>query len=286
MSLYYYLGIVLFAIGVFGFAFYFYNYYSVLKEKLSERLADKKKKFLKKAFACLALALIGLLLTAFAPPAAFGAGAPAASAPMVSGVELKALLARENVVEEKTETYVNRLTPITCVGEKDIVYWRELKVYNTSTTDASGRTKTTYYSTITLNLQNVGPNKLSGVTVLEKIPDAVARVPEEITQFSVSPKRVSKGSVVVEWLFSYVEPGEKKQVSYTVQKKLDASVLNEFGAPEVVAQAIEGPTAPSVAPEAREAGVDYSVVGLVIVIVAVLALLYAFVLRKTRKTWA
>jgi hypothetical protein len=174
------------------------------------------------------------------------------------------------------------LTPITCLGEKDVVYWRELKVYNTTVKDASGNVKTTYYSTITLNLQNIGPNKLSDVTVLEKIPDSIARVPEEVTAYSIPPTRVIKGSVVVEWLFSYVEPGEKKQVSYTVQKKLDASALNDYQAPQVVAQAIEGPTAPSVAPEQpAAAGVDYTIIGLVVVVVAILALLYAFVLRRS-----
>lgn len=284
MNLLYYLGIALFAVGIVGFAFYFYEYYSLLRETRGKHrahhegdkhLTERRKKLVTKAFVSLAVALIGLLLTAFAPPEGMTA------VPMARG-SLEALLARGKVVEEKTETYVNRLTPIKCIGEDDIVYWRELKVYNTTVTDASSNVKTTYYSTITLNIQNVGPNKLSDVTVLEKIPDSIARVPEDITEFSVTPKRVVKGSVVVEFLFSYVEPGEKKQVSYTVEKRLDASALNEFGAPEVVAQAIEGPTAPSVAPEREAAaGVDYSIVGLVVVIVAIIALLYAFVLRKS-----
>lgn len=288
MNLSYYLGIVLFAVGFLGFAFYFYKYYSLLKgehnvhHESGKLLIERKKKYITKSFISLAIALIGLLLTTFSPPASAQGGLPAAQVPVMPGVELSALLARGKVMEEKTETYVNRLTPITCAGEKDIVYWRELKVYNTTTKDASGKTKTTYYSTITLNLQNIGPNKLSEVTVLEKIPDSVARVPEEITEFSVTPKRVAKGSVVVEWLFSYIEPREKKEVSYTVQKKLDTSVLNDFGAPEIVAQAIEGTTAPSTAPESREAaaGVDYSIVGLVVVIAVIVALLYAFVLRR------
>ncbi|NYZ77775.1 hypothetical protein H0N96_00020 [Candidatus Micrarchaeota archaeon] len=282
MNWLYYLGIALFAVGILGFAFYFYKYYSLLKEKHREHahhesdkhLSDKKKKLVAKSFACLAIALIGLLLTAFAPPES------ALAAPAVGG-DLSALLARGKIIEEKTETYVNRLTPIKCLGQEDVVYWRELKVFNTTTKDASGNTKTTFYSTITLNIQNVGPNKLSDVTLLEKIPDSIARVPEDITEFSITPKRVVKGSVVVEWLFSYVEPGEKKQVSYTVEKRLDASALNDFGAPEVVAQAIEGPTAPSVAPEQpAAAGMDYTIIGLVIVVVTILALLYAFVLKK------
>jgi len=291
MSLYYYLGIALFVIGIAGFAFFFLEYYSLLKKKSEhareKRESEKKrveedgKRALRKAFAFLIIALIGLLLTAFAPPGALF-GSPGVNAPLIPGGELSALLARGEIVEEKSETFVNRLTPIKCVGEKDVVYWRELKVYNTSVKDASGNVKTNYYSTITLNIQNIGLNKLSGVSVVEKIPDSVARVPEDITEFSVSPKRVSKGSVVVEWLFSYVEPGEKKQVSYTVEKKLDASVLNDFGAPEVVAQAVEGPSASSVALEQpAAAGVDYSIVGLVVVIVVILALLYAFVLKRT-----
>ncbi|MFH0973836.1 MAG: hypothetical protein V1817_03570 [Candidatus Micrarchaeota archaeon] len=216
------------------------------------------------------------MLQALQPLQGGAAGAPTATAFSPSAIAS----AGTRVLETKTEEFTRELTPLECEETPGLVYWRELRVYNVSTADAEGRLQTSYYSTITLNVFHNGTQPVYGVVLKEKIPSNVALLPEDVMNYSKTPLRVVKGSVVVEWLFDEIEPGENQNVSYTVEKKLSKEALQEFETPKVVAQSV-GSAGPTPKPAAAQAGVDWTVPGLVAAMAMVGAVVYFFA-RKMR----
>ncbi len=205
------------------------------------------------------------------------AGAPTAAAFSPSALAS----AGARVLETKTEEFTREIVPVACAETPGLVYWRELRVYNVSTVDAEGHLQTNYYSTITLNVFHNGTKPVYGVVLKEKIPSDVALLPQDVMNYSKTPLRVVKGSVVVEWLFQEVQPGQSESVSYTVEKKLSKDSLKEFEAPKVVAQSTGGNANATPQPTAAQAGVDWTVPGLVAAMAMVGAVVYFFA-RKTR----
>ncbi len=199
--------------------------------------------------------------------------------------------AEYKTIETKTETFTKQVSPVECEGVRDIVYWRELRVYNGTVTDAKGVNKTVSFTRFTLTIENNGTQRVSNVLITEHIPSIVAAESGQVFNFTLAPASVRKGSVVVEWMFDNVEPGEKKSVSYTVEKKVGAQALNDFDAPNVVAKAVKQGQAGEVQSAAGEsivevsaqrAGVDWMLPGLVAVTALVGAIVYYFA-RKTRQ---
>ncbi|MEM0475865.1 MAG: hypothetical protein QW343_03660, partial [Candidatus Norongarragalinales archaeon] len=141
-----------------------------------------------------------------------------------------------------------------------------------------------------LTIQNKGNQSVSNVLVAEYIPDIVALEPGEVFNYSVAPRSIRKGSVVVEWMFDKIEPGANASVSYTVEKRLSADALKDFEAPNVVAQAVKAgaagaqasPTTPIVTVAAQRAAVDWTLPGIVVAMALVAAVAYFFV-RKTQR---
>ncbi|MFH1780062.1 MAG: hypothetical protein ABH803_02870 [Candidatus Micrarchaeota archaeon] len=169
-----------------------------------------------------------------------------------------------SLVKYLKQAYTQKTEPLIC-EQNGLVYWRELRVYEIDT--AEGHKK---ISTITLNIKNNGNKAVTNIIVKEKLPSAVATVPEELIDFSIKPLRFEQGSVVVDWLFENIEPEETKSVSYTVEKELDEEVLNEYEAPKVVSQQLGDEThypAEERDVAAQAGSVDYSLLGLVAVIV-------------------
>ncbi len=209
------------------------------------------------------------------------------------------------ILESKTDVFTKQVMPLECSGVRDFVFWRELRVTRATRIYANGTNKTVFLSTFTLTVQNKGSSAVSDVLITEHIPDAVASEPGQVFNYSVAPFSVRKGSVLVDWMFAGVDAGEKKTVSYTVEKRLDADALKDFDAPNVVARAIKqgvatpgvvatavagggvaSPSAPSNASggeietvPSKKAGVDWTIPG----IVAAIALVGAFVLFFNRR---
>jgi len=193
------------------------------------------------------------------------------------------------VLESKTEVFTKQVSPVECEGISNLVYWRELQMYNSTLVDEHGKNKTVSFSTFTLTIRNKGNASVSNVLVTEHVPDIVAAEPGQIFNYSSAPLSVRKGSVVVEWLFDKIDAGGEKTVSYTVEKRVDADSLKDFEAPNVVAQAVKaGAAAGSVSPTpvvtvaAQRAGGDWTLPGIVVAMALVAAVVYFFT-RKIRQ---
>ena len=145
------------------------------------------------------------------------------------------LPAGATLIFNETQIYTKRLAPLVCQEmDIDVTVWREMNTYNITTTDRFGKKVVKNYSTFKVTIKNNGNVSLKNILLKERLPGAVAQRPDELMNFTVPPSGFEQGSVVVTWLFDNVDPGEEKEVSYTVEKELDKQVLNEFEAPQVV----------------------------------------------------
>jgi hypothetical protein len=213
-----------------------------------------------------------------------------ASVTFASPSPTPALAALEyKVLESKTEVFTKQVSPVECEGISNLVYWRELRIYNSTLVDERGKNKTVSFSTFTLTIRNKGNSTVSNVLVTEHVPDIVAADPGQVFNYSTAPLSVRKGSVVVEWLFDKIDAGGEKTVSYTVEKRVSADSLKDFETPNVVAQAIKtGAAAGGVSPTpvvtvvAQRAGVDWTLPGIVVAMALVAAVVYFFT-RKIRQ---
>jgi hypothetical protein len=173
-----------------------------------------------------------------------------------------------SVVLDETQVYTRNYTPIECDFNQSITVWRELAVYQ-ETTVKDGVEKTSFYSTITLFFRNDGEESLYSFFLKEHLPEAVAETPDDLIGFSIAPHHFEEGSVVVAWMFDNVEPGETKSVSYTVEKRLDEKILDDYDAPTVVAA---GPELPG----ETEQTTDYTPIVLLVLVAIVGGLTYKF----------
>ncbi|MBI4361209.1 hypothetical protein HY572_05555 [Candidatus Micrarchaeota archaeon] len=165
--------------------------------------------------------------------------------------------ASETLVSSEREVFTKTLQPLVCEAGKDSIdITRELNVYEVEEIVAGVKT-VKHYSTITLHVKNTGNVDLKDVLVKERVPDSVAQRPEDLFNFNIPPTSFEKGSVVVTWLFDEVQAGEEKQVSYTVEKKLDEQVLNDYEPPKVLSKAAGAPGSGSASgPTPADSGSD------------------------------
>ena len=177
-------------------------------------------------------------------------------------------LSNARLISEQTQVFTQTLQPLVC-DQGNLVYWRELKVYNVTW---GNTTKT--YSTITLFVKNVGGTPVNNIFIKEKLPEKVAKTPDELVGFSVTPFAFEEGSVVVDFLFNNIQPQETKQVSYTVEKPLDPQVLNEYEPPKTVSANAADAPAPT------KQGFDFALIGLVAVAVVLGAIIVLFLRRN------
>lgn len=178
------------------------------------------------------------------------------------------------LLENQTQVFTQRIAPLVC-NEGQLVFWREFKVYSVT----SGNL-TKNYTTVTLFIENKGNASVSNFILKERLPEAVAQTPSELFNFTVQPYGFENGSVVVEWLFDNVGPGETKSVSYTVEKKIDEKTMGEYGTPQIFSQQTneELPVEPV---ENKQAGFDLTLVGIIGVMV-VLAGAILYFMRKAQ----
>ena len=173
------------------------------------------------------------------------------------------------LVSSNTQVFRQTFQPLVC-DQGNLVYWRELRVYEVK---VNNTLKT--YSTISLYVKNVGNNTVTNLLVKERLPESVATTPEEIVGFNVKPFGFEKGSVVVNWLFENIEPGETKTVSYTVEKELNESTLGEYDSPTAVSRTTTAATA-------SQSSLDFTIVGLVLVAVVLGGVIVFFLQGKSQ----
>ncbi len=184
---------------------------------------------------------------------------------------LVGLLSAAQIVYNETQVYRRTLIPVECQqGEHNIVFWREMRAYNITTVEG-GVERVKHYTTFTLYFKNEGNQTLKDLLLKEHLPEIVAETPGDIENFSVAPHGFEQGSVVVTWLFENVEPGETRSVSYTVEKELDESVLDEFETPKVVVAASDAELSP-----AGENEFDWTTPAIAVLTIAVAGLIYYF----------
>jgi hypothetical protein len=233
-----------------AFVFYGWRYRQAVRRNAQER-RDLLKTIV---FAAAAFALLTVLTAVVALQQARAAEAASPEAVRLAAIASAAESAQSGsrLLDYKLERFSRQVTPVSCVGARELVYWRELRVYNVTRVDSSGKTSTAYYSTITLTLRNEGSTSLYDVVVHEKIPDAIAAEPNEVINFSVAPLAVRKGSVAIDWMFQSVAPGETKSVSYTVEKRVSKDLFDGLTAPSVAVQ--RAAASPSPSPSIRSVG--------------------------------
>jgi len=192
---------------------------------------------------------------------------------------LASLACAESVLRNETQVYTRTYTPVLCVQQDaNFTVWRELAVYNT-TRISGGIARNVYYSTITVYLRNDGSAPFQNFFLKEHLPDAVASTPGELFNFTKAPDSFEQGSVVVSWLFENIEPGETKSVSYTVEKKLDERVLEDYESPPVVAAGTNMPEGGAQGDQTRS-GTDYTPIVLVVLLGLVGGAVYYFASRQ------
>jgi hypothetical protein len=180
----------------------------------------------------------------------------------------------QTLLENQTQVFTQRIAPLVC-DEGQLVFWREFTVYSVT----SGNV-TKNYTTVTLFIENKGNASVSKFILKERLPEAVAQTPSELFNFTVQPYGFEKGSVVVEWLFDNVGPGETKSVSYTVEKEIDERTMGDYEAPKIFSQQTNEEV--SVQPaENKQAGFDLTLVGIIGVMV-VLAGAILYFMRKAQ----
>jgi hypothetical protein len=172
------------------------------------------------------------------------------------------------LVSSNTQVFRQSFQPLVC-DQGNLVYWRELRVY-----EMHDKNTTRTFSTISLYVKNVGNNTVKNLLVKERLPESVATTPEDIVGFNVKPFGFEKGSVVVNWLFDNIQPGETKTVSYTVEKQLNDSTLGEYQSPTAVSRTTTAATASQ--------SFDFTLIGLVLVAV-VLGGVIVFFLQGQRQ---
>ena len=206
-----------------------------------------------------------------------------ALAPLVLAANSPLLPAGATLIFNETQVYTKRLSPLVCQQmDVDVTVWREMNTYNITTIDRFGHKVVKNYSTFKVTIRNNGNTSLKNVLLKEHLPGAVAQRPDELMNFTVPPSGFEQGSVVVTWLFDNVDPGEEKAVSYTVEKKLDEQVLNEFDAPQVVVLQQGAATAtPAPVEETPQAQNNLIPIAIGVLIVGVGGVLFYFI-RKAQ----
>jgi len=181
------------------------------------------------------------------------------------------------LIENQTQVFTQRVAPIEC-DKGTLVFWREFKTFSVTKGN-----ETKKYTTVTLYIENKGNASISNFLLKEHLPEAVASSPSELFNFTAQPYRFEKGSVVVTWLFDNIGPGEKKSVSYTVEKEIDEKTMGEYQAPQVLAQQIGGQeNATQKQPtESKTAGFDFTLVGIIAVMI-VLAGVILYLMRQAQ----
>ena len=204
-----------------------------------------------------------------------------ASATLAAAAE-SFLLPGAKLVFNETQVYTKRLAPLVCQKlDIDVTIWREMTTYNITTTDRFGKMMVKNYSTFKVTIRNNGNASLKNVLLKERLPGAVAQRPDELMNFTVPPSGFEQGSVVVTWLFDNVDPGETKEVSYTVEKNLDKKVLNEFEAPQVVVVQQQAATSTPAAEQPTGQQGSLLPIGIGVLIVLVGGVLFYFI-RKAQ----
>ncbi|MFH1056596.1 MAG: hypothetical protein V1717_02260 [Candidatus Micrarchaeota archaeon] len=248
--------ILLVLAGVLGIIFF-------VKNRSGKR--GKKTPFLLVSLALVAAGLLGSFF--FQPPQV---SIPSATQPQASVQQ--DLLEEAKLLSTESQVFTQTIQPLVC-DQGNLTYWRELRVYN-----VTRQNQTRTFSTVTLFVKNVGEKAVKNVVVKEKLPEQIAKTPEEIIGFSVTPFAFEKGSVVVDWLFESIDPGETKSVSYTVEKDLEPGILGEFDAPQSVSTTT-GQAVAQAAPQKAQP-FDYTIVGLVFVAVILGAVIVLFSRRQ------
>ncbi len=88
-----------------------------------------------------------------------------------------------------------------------------------------------YYSNISLKVENPGTKRLENVKVIEIIPKTVALSATEIT--SAYAFNILVADPVVEFIIPEIDPESTVSVTYTVQKQIDANAIASYKAPVV-----------------------------------------------------
>lgn len=166
-----------------------------------------------------------------------------------------------------------------------VSFEREFSLFEINQTLPNGTVVTSYKSIFSLIVRNTGNKTINRIIVREIIPEEVAANESEI-DFGKKPRRILRGSVVVEWIFENVSAGGSASVNYSVNKKLSRDVLNKYGEPNVVeydlAKEGEKPLSLVSTPislASKQEGINLFLVVGVFILVCVIA----FILIKRRK---
>ena len=121
-------------------------------------------------------------------------------------------------------------------------------------------------------------------TLTYRLPFSFADYKAGLITFSPTPTSVTEGSVVAAWDVN-LAAGAKFASTVTVNKKIDAAVLNQFAAPVAAAKpagtATVGPQGGKTVPGTNVGGIDMiTIIIALVVLVAIAFGIYLYIGRK------
>lgn len=120
----------------------------------------------------------------------------------------------------------------------------------TSTIDTERRLETKYNSsTITTKMKYYGKAKVKNFIVYEKIPKEFAESTDIINVTTNGRVEIIEKDPEYAIIYTELNPGQTINISYTVDKKVDQSILEEMSS-EVFAESLEIPTVPTTTQQA------------------------------------
>lgn len=142
-------------------------------------------------------------------------------------------------------------------------------------------------SKLTTRMKYMGKGKAKNFIVYEKIPKSFAESSDEITVIAAGAVEVVEKDPEYAIVFSELNPGQTIEISYTVNKNADASVIDAMSS-EVYAESVEVPSPPrkktaTTQPSSSENTTSSMVIVLVLL---VLVAILAFVMNSKKKTTA
>ncbi len=219
---------------------------------------------------------------------------PAPPASESQPVAPKPKVEEEQKIEEKSEESSKpESIDVQVDGEK-----LEIKVERDLTVVQDASKSSGFASTFTSSFTNNGGKTLTNVEIKERIPTEVMdfrgndpKLYPEIDWKGKIPVRIEKGSILAVWSVALLKAGETVSFKYTVDKKVDSSVLKKFtgakvSAQQSVSQTPKLPPAPVakdefVIPELSKAGAFNPTLLIVLAVIAILGVIgYIFVRSK------
>lgn len=178
-------------------------------------------------------------------------------------------------IDESAKQAINNIkSEISSAVSQPVAVSAKLEVFSITSKETN---KTMTVSKITLTI--TADRDMKNVKIVEVIPKDVAKNVSDVS-FKIKPI-ILQADPIVQWTFDSVGKGETKDLSYTVNKKLDIIGTTTLAAGESVA----APAQPSQQPQQPAQPADMTMVYVLAAIAAIIGLIFYFSKNRKKKTY-